>query len=582
MQKLQTTPDPLKCVVIAVAAALAVTTHAGALRQASTEAADLLIINGKVYPAGGSHAFHEAVAVRGNRISAVGATSDISKYRGPETTIVDAHGAAVMPGFNDVHTHMLGGGLAMENVDLQGAETLDVVQARIRTFAASRPDRSWVQGRGWGYEPFPGGLPTRQQLDAVVPDRPAVMRCYDGHSVWVNSRALAAAGITRDTPDPPNGTIVRDRETGEPTGLLKEGPAAALIGKVLPRPDAAEQRRALKAAIAEALKFGVTSVTDAAGSPDDFDVYDRALRAGDLGARVYYSLLVNPGFTEQDADRLEALRKTHPDTPQLKTGIIKMFLDGVIETNTAFMLAPYANAPTTGTPNYTVAEFDRIVRMLDRRGWQIMVHALGDGAVRMALDGFEHAAAANPAPARGRRHRLEHIETIDPADVPRFGKLGVIASMHPVGGFYVPPAAASIGTGPPAAVGAWAGNLGPERAARGGMWKSISDAGGRVVFGSDWPVATLDAMGRIIGIINRRPRPGGTDERLPLTTAIDDYTSAAAYAAFDETQKGTLAPGMLADIVVLATDVFARPPASRGDIAVAVTIVDGKVAYRAQ
>jgi predicted amidohydrolase YtcJ len=567
--------------VVAVAV-LEVTTHAVALRQSSTDTADLLILNGKVYPAGGSRAFHEAVAVRGNRISAVGTTVDMSRYRGPGTAIVDAHGGAVMPGFNDVHTHMLSGGLEMENVSLQGAATLDEVQARIRTFAASHPDRSWVRGRGWGYEAFPGGLPTRQQLDAVVPDRPAVMRCYDGHSIWINSRALAAAGITRDTPDPPNGTIVHDPQTGEPTGLLKEGPAAALIGKVLPRPDAAERRRALHGAIAEALTFGVTSVTDASGSPDDFDVYDQARRAGDLGARVYYSLLVSPGFTEQDADRLEALRKAHPDTPQLKTGIVKMFLDGVIETNTAFMLAPYANAPTRGTPNYTVAEFDRIVQMLDRRGWQIMVHALGDGAVRMALDGFERAAAVNPAPARGRRHRLEHIETIDPADVPRFGKLGVIASMHPVGGFYVAPAGTAGPTRPPAAVGVWAGNLGPERAARGGMWKSISDAGGRVVFGSDWPVATLDAMGRITGIVNRQPRPGGTDERLPLTTAIDDYTSAAAYAAFDETQKGTLAPGMLADIVVLATDVFARPPASRGDIAVAVTIVDGKVAYRAQ
>jgi predicted amidohydrolase YtcJ len=551
------------------------------LSQLSPGAADLLIVNGKVYPAGGSRGFHEAVAVRGNRISAVGATAEISRYRGPGTTIVDARGGAVMPGFNDVHTHMLGGGLEMENVDLQGAQTLDEVQSRIRNFAASHSDRSWVRGRGWGYGPFPGGLPTREQLDAAVRDRPAVMRCYDGHSVWVNSRALAVAGITKDTPDPPNGTIVRDPKTGEPTGLLKEGPAAALIGAVLPKPTAAEQRRALKAAIAEALEFGVTSVTDAAGSPEEFDVYEQARRAGDLAARVYYSLLVTPGFSDRDADRLEALWKAHPDTPQLKTGVIKMFLDGVIETNTAFMLAPYVNVQTKGTPNYTVAEFDRIVQMLDRRGWQIMVHALGDGAVRMALDGFERAVAVNPAPARGRRHRLEHIETIDPADVPRFGKLGVIASMHPVGGFYVRPQSAPIRTGPPAAVGAWAGNIGPDRAARGGMWKSISDAGGRVVFGSDWPVATIDAMGRIIGIVNRQPRPGATDERLPLTTAIDDYTSVAAYAAFDEKEKGTLAPGMLADIVVLRTDVFSRPPASRDDIAVAVTIVDGKIAYRA-
>ena len=566
--------------VVLTGAALAMTTYAVALHQSSTEAADLVIVNGKVYPAGGSRGFYEAVAIRGNRIVAVGAAADLSRYRGTGTTVVDAHGGAVMPGFNDVHTHMLSGGLALEDVDLQGAQTLDDVQGRIRAFAASHPDRSWVRGRGWGYGPFPGGLPTRQQLDAAVPDRPAVMRCYDGHSIWVNSRALAAAGITKDTPDPPNGTIVRDSQ-GEPTGLLKESPAAALVNRVLPKPTADEQRRALKAAIAEALRFGVTSVTDAAGSPEDFDVYDEARRAGELGARVYYSLLVTPGFTERDAERFEALRKAHPDTPLLKTGVIKMFLDGVIETNTAFMLAPYANAPTKGTPNYTVAEFDRIVQMLDRRGWQIMVHALGDGAVRMALDGFERAAAANRAPARGRRHRLEHIETIDPADIPRFGKLGVIASMHPVGGFYVPPASAPMRTGPPPPVGAWAGNLGPERAARGGMWKSISRAGGRVVFGSDWPVATIDAMGRIVGIVNRRPRPGGTDERLTLTAAIDDYTSVAAYAAFDENQKGTLAPGMLADIVVLATDVFAHPPASRADIAVAVTIVDGKIAYRA-
>ena len=336
----------------------------------------------------------------------------------------------------------------------------------------------------------------------------------------------------------------------------------------------------MKAAIDEALKFGVTSVTDAAGNPEDFEVYEELRRAGELGARVYYSLLVTPEFSEQDAGRFDAIWKAHPDTPRLKTGIVKMFMDGVIETNTAFMIAPYVNVPATGTPNYTREDFNRIVTMLDRRGWQIMVHGLGDGAVRMVLDGFERAAAVNPVPARGRRHRIEHIETVDLADVPRFGSLGVIASMHPVGGFFVPqsrPASRPAGT----AVGAWAGNIGPERAARGGMWKSISEAGGRVVFGSDWPVATLDAIGRIVGITNRVPRPGGIDQRLSLNSAINKYTSDAAYAAFDDTVKGTLAPAMLADIVVLATDVFAKAPAVRGDVAVKATIFDGKVVYRA-
>jgi predicted amidohydrolase YtcJ len=562
----------------------AVALLATSAQRSTTDAATLVILNGKVYPADGRGVFYEAVAVRGNRIAAIGTTAEISKLRGPATEVVDARGAAVMPGFNDVHTHMLTGGLALDDVDLQGAQTLDEVHSRIRAFAKEHPDRSWIRGRGWGYGPFPGSRPTREQLDAAVPDRPAVMRCYDGHSIWVNSRALAAAGITRATPDPPNGTIVKDPKTGEPTGLLKESPAAALINKVLPKPTRADQRRGLKEAIDRASKLGVTSVTDAAGSPEELEVYDDLRRAGELSARVYYSLLVTPGFSDKDADRFDAVWKAHPDTPLLKTGLIKMFLDGVIETNTAFMLAPYANAPTTGTPNYRREDFGRILQMMDRRGWQIMVHALGDGAVRMTLDGLERVATVNPPVARGRRHRLEHIETIDLADVPRFGKLGIIASMHPVGGFFVPqnrPAAPRAG-GPPAAVGAWAGNLGPERAARGGMWKSISEAGGRVVFGSDWPVATIDAMGRIVGIVNRQPRPGGTDQRLPLTTAIDDYTSGPAYASFDEKDKGTIAPGMLADIVVLATDVFTRAPAVRDDIAVTATIFDGKVVYRGE
>jgi predicted amidohydrolase YtcJ len=216
--------------------------------------------------------------------------------------------------------------------------------------------------------------------------------------------------------------------------------------------------------------------------------------------------------------------------------------------------------------------------MMDRRGWQVMVHGLGDGAVRMVLEGFEHAAAVNPAPARGRRHRVEHIETIDPADIPRFGKLAVIASMHPGGGFTPPDAPRSLQ--PAFLAGAWGRNIGPERAARGGMWKSIAAAGGQVVFGSDWPVASLDAMSRITSIVHRPPRPGGSDQRLTMTAAIDDYTRGPAFAAFDEKVKGAIAPGMLADIVILATDVVAQPPLRREDVAVDATIFDGKVVYR--
>jgi predicted amidohydrolase YtcJ len=553
-----------------------------AAQQAAETPADLLILNGQVYTADGNGSLQAAVAVRGNRIAAVGANEDIGRLRGPRTQIVDAGGHAVVPGFNDIHTHILSGGLDLDTVDLQGAQSLQEVQSRIQAYAGAHRDLAWIRGRGWGYGPFPNGVPTREQLDAAVPDRPAIMRCFDAHSIWANSKALAAAHITKDTPDPPNGVIVRDPNTGEPTGLLKEAPAMALMNAVVPKVSREEQRRAIKGAIDLARRYGVTSLTDAAGSAEELEVFDDLRRSGDLSARIYYSLLVMPGFTEKDADRFDAVWRAHPETPFLKTGLIKMFVDGVIETNTAFMLAPYANDPTTrGKPNYTTAEFERIVAMMDRRGWQLMIHGLGDGAVRMVLDAYEHAAAANPAPARGRRHRVEHIETIDPADVPRFGRLGVIASMHPGGGFLPANPPASTGT-PGFMLGAWGRNIGPERAARGGMWKSIADAGGRVVFGSDWPVASLDAMSRITSIAHRPPRQGGTDQRLPLKAAIDGYTSTAAFASFDDKQKGTIAPGMLADIVVLASDVFGRPPAARADVGVDVTIFDGRVVYRAR
>jgi predicted amidohydrolase YtcJ len=564
----------------AIAVALLASSIATAQRAAisNSNAADLIVTNGVVYPADGG-GFAQAVAVRGNHISAVGTSEDVAVLRGANTQVVDAHGGAVVPGFNDVHAHMLSGGLDLETVNLQGAQSLQEIQARVRSYAEAHRDLPRIRGRGWGYGPFPNGTPTREQLDAAVPDRPAIMRCFDGHSIWANSKALAAAGITATTVDPPNGTIVRDGR-GEPTGLLKESPAMALVNAVVPKPTRADQQHALKSALESALKFGVTSLTDAAGSPEDFEVYDDLRRSGELPARVYCSLLITPGFTDTDADRFDRVWRSHPDTPMLKTGIVKMFMDGVIETNTAFMLAPYANdSSTRGKPNYSQGEFNRIVQMMDRRGWQIMVHGLGDGAVRMVLDGFEHAAAVNPVPSRGRRHRVEHIETIDPADVPRFGILGVIASMHPGGGFTPANPPASTGT-PGFMTGAWGRNIGPERAARGGMWKSIADGGGRVVFGSDWPVASLDAMARITSIVNRPPRPGGTDQRLSMTAALDDYTSGSAFASFDETQKGTLRAGMLADIVVLGSDVFAHPPTMRSDIAVKFTILDGKIAFR--
>jgi predicted amidohydrolase YtcJ len=555
-----------------VAIGLTALTLRSAAQRGNDAPADLLILNGKVYSASNAAPFHEAVAIRGNTIASVGRSADLERLRGPNTEVIDARGRAVVPGFNDSHVHFLSGSLGLQHVDLANITSLREIQDKIRGFAAARPNQPWVRGRGWLYSPFPGGLPTAAQLDEVVADRPALMVCYDGHSVWVNTKALQLAGITKDTPDPRNGVIVRDPKTGEPTGVLKEA-AQALVNRVVPRPTRDEQLAAIRAGVAEAHRLGVTSIQNASGSADEFQLYAESRRAGDLKLRTLSALSISPGFTDADADRFDETRKLYGDDPVFRTGIVKLMSDGVIESKTAAMLAPYTGGTAAGTPNYTAAELDRIVALMDRRGWQIQIHAIGDRAVRMTLDAFERAIAANPQPARGRRHRIEHIETIDPADIPRFGKLGVIASQQPM---HVP--LGDMNSLKPS--GPWPDNIGPERASRAWNWKSIRDAGGRLTFGSDWAVAPLDPLQGIWVATTRLTPPGMRDQKLTMSQAIDGYTAWAAYASFEEQRKGTLAPGMLADVVVLSRDIFTQPAAKPTDVTVDATIFDGKVVYR--
>jgi predicted amidohydrolase YtcJ len=551
-------------------AVLAALLGLAAARSAQPAApADLIVTNGRLYT-GADQAPPQALAVRGGTIVAVGGAAEIATLRGAATTVVDAAGATVVPGFNDSHVHFLSGAQSLQELDLSGAQTLADVQRLIREFAAANPSATWIRGRGWNYGPFPGGLPTRQQLDAAVGDRPAALVCFDGHSTWVNSKALDAAGVTATTKDPANGEITRDA-AGGPAGLLKES-AQALVRRVMPRPTRAEQRTALKAGIARAHTLGVTSIQNASGSDEEFAVWDEARAAGELTLRVYSALSVSPGFADADADRFDAIRARIKSDDRFKVGAAKLLVDGVIETNTAAMLAPYVNNPkATGVPNYTPAELDRIVATLDRRGWQLFIHAIGDGGVRMTLDAFEKAAAANPAPARGRRHRVEHIETIDWADVPRFGRLGVIASMQP-------PHTRLMNA--PHPKGQWAGNIGPDRQSRGWPWKSIAEGRGRLAFGSDWPVASLNPLLGIVVGLGRADHATVPNQRLTLAQMIDGYTIDAAYASFDDTTKGRLAVGQAADIVVLTRDIFTQPPKTADDVRVTVTIFDGKVVYR--
>jgi predicted amidohydrolase YtcJ len=365
---------------------------------------------------------------------------------------------------------------------------------------------------------------------------------------------------------------VRDPRTGEPTGHLKQA-AIALIDAVVPKPTRDDERRALRAAVARAHELGITSIQNAGGSLEEMALYEEALRAGDLQLRTRLAAQGRPTTTDADLDRMDEVWKRLGDNPTLTSGIVKLNADGVIEARTAAMIAPYTGASSTGPSNYTPEQLDRVVAMFDRRGWQVHIHAIGDRAIRMSLDAIERAAAASPAPARGRRHRIEHVEAVSAEDIPRFAALGVVASFQPLHALL-----GDVNQARPS--GPWPDNIGPERASRGWAWKTLQRAGARITFGSDWPVAHLAPGQGIWFATTRVHAEGADDQRLTIPEALAAYTRDAAYASFEEQRKGALAPGMLADLVVLTRDIVAAPPSARDDLAVAATIFDGRIVFQ--
>ncbi len=529
--------------------------------------ADLLVFNARVYS--WNVEFSEAIAIRDNKILAMGPKVEVEKLSNDRTRRIDAKGCAVTPGFNDSHVHMFAGGESLQQVNLLDATSLEDIGHRIRSFAIANPKRSVIVGRGWLYGFFPGGLPNREQLDAMIEDRPAVMKCYDGHSMWLNSKAMAVAGINRNSKDPKNGMIVRDA-SGEPTGMLKES-AMALAENLIPKLTRAEKTDAIRAAIREAHRLGVTSVQEAGIGKDELDALDDLRKRGELKLRMYLALEGHPRMTEDEVDKLDALRAQFNE---LTIRAVKLYIDGVIESHTAVMLQPYANAPIRGQPEYTQEDLNRVVEMLERRGYQVMVHAIGDGGIRMTLDAMELAANRNLASGVSRRHRLEHIESVSREDIPRFGQLGIIASMQP---YHANPNGNIFNI--------WAANLGPERASRAWNWKSIHDAGGSLAFGTDWPVVGLDPIPGLHTAMTRQTLEGkpaggfGPEQRLSLRSAIDAYTIGSAFAEFAEQEKGRLEPGMLADFVIWDRDIFTVPVDQVKNAKVSKTIYDGQVVY---
>lgn len=534
--------------------------------------ADLILLNGRLYTVNPHQPWAEAAAIRGERIVAVGSNDEMKRAAGATTRYVDLGGRLVLPGLIDSHIHFLSGSHSLAQLDLNDASTPAEIQNRLRQYAAAHPGDGWIIGRGWTYTVFaPSGLPHRTLIDEVVADRPVVLEAYDGHTTLANTAALKLAGITRDTPDPPNGAIVRD-EKGEPTGALKEA-AGALVDRHVPQPSREENLAALRRGLAEAAALGLTSIVNASGGVDEMELYAALERRGQLTLRTYTAMRLRSGMTAADFDAAIAARRRFA-SPLVRAGILKGFVDGVIESHTAAMLAPYSDDPSKkGELNYTPEELNRLVGEADRRGLQVMLHAIGDRGVRAALDAFEAAAKSNGK--RDRRHRIEHIETVAVADAARFGPLGVVASFQPLHAY--PDISAE---------GVWPRNVGPQRLQRAFAWRLVASSKARLAFGSDWPVVTLNPFHGIENAVTRQTREGQPaggwipHQRLTLEEAIAAYTIDGAWAQHREHDFGSIEPGRYADLVVLTEDLFKMPPQRIHTVRARLTLLGGKVVFK--
>ena len=537
--------------------------------------ADLAILSGRVYTMDPARPWAEAIAVRGDRIVRVGDDSDVAPLVGPATRVERLDGRLVLPGLIDGHTHFADGSLGLDQVDLTEVFDLAGIKDRVRLYAAAHPDAAWILGFGWQYVTFPGRLPHRRDLDAVEATRPVFLYSYDGHSAWCNTAALRAAGLLDRVPHiaPAQGEVVLDPKTGAPTGALLEG-AMGFVEKVLPEVTRETRLAALEKGLRHAASLGITSVQNMSGGAEELALYDALERDGRLTLRSLTAVTMPaspPALTDAAVAEIVALRESHRG-PFVRAGLVKFFIDGVIESNTAAMLAPYSNDPSkTGLPRYDARQLEAMVRKVDAAGLQIAIHAIGDGGVRMALDAIERAVRERPG--RLRRHRLEHIEMIDASDMPRFAALGVLASMEPYHAF-------------PPITQVWAANVGPDRLPRSFAWNGLTAAGARLVFGSDWPVVTLDPMAGIRNAVLRqgvdgKPEVGWVpDQRVTLEQAIAAYTINGAFASLEEDVKGSIVAGKYADLVVLSQDLFRIPPADIHTTKAVLTIVGGREVYR--
>ena len=552
-----------------------------AARQGRRRSVSLVLTGGKVFTADARGTLAEAVAVEGNRIVAVGTSREIAaRYTGART--IDLKGRLVTPGFNDAHIHFLGGGLSLLRVNLIGARTLAEAKARVAARVRELPAGAWVTGRGWDHTLWGGAWPTKKDLDEVAPNNPVILQRVDGHVSWANTLALQKGSVTRETPDPQGGEILHDTQ-GEPTGILKET-AGGLVTRVVPAATREEQMEALTRALAEARRYGLTSVQ--ANDVPSFEatpLYRELLGQGKLTVRVAEWQQFERTVEELKRERAEF--ESHKDDPlRLRMTALKGYVDGTLGSRTSAMLAPFADDPhNSGIPRMPPEQLTKMIVERHRAGFQIALHCIGDRANRMALDGFFAAQrpdlgfsiSGTPSAEFLRRlnprHRIEHAQVVAPSDFARFRELGVIASMQP---------AHAISDK------RWAQDrLGEYRVLGAYSWHTMMSHGVHVPFGTDWPVEPINPYLGLYAAVTRQSTEGDPaggwwpEERLSIEDAIRNYTAESAYASFEEREKGQVVKGMLADLVVHSRDLLAIAPSEILQTEADITVFDGRVVY---
>lgn len=550
--------------------------------------ADIIIENAKVLTMDEDQPRAEAVALAGNRILHVGSRADVAELKSSATRVIDAAGATVLPGFIESHIHIFPGGVQLDSLNLAGITGFDNVARAVQARASSQPD-GLILAEQAQYSAFGEGTPiTRQILDQILPDRPLALYSGDHHTMWANTAALEKGGILHGANLPHGNEVVMGAD-GLATGELREFEAFSAIVMMTPTqgrellglatgrdpveaPSAAGRaidRGFMRRGLDYCASFGITAFHNMDGNAYQMELLQEIEHAEGLPVRARMPFRMLPDHPLSDLSDAVAQRRRW-NTDRLRLDFVKLFMDGVIESTTAFMLDDYNGVPgQRGEAMFSAEDFDALCTEVDRLGFQITVHAIGDAAVRRTLDGYEAARRANGP--RDSRHRIEHIETLDPADLPRFAKLGVMASVQPThapGGAYPTEPLATL--------------IGRDRLMTAYAWQTLRRSGAQMVFSSDWPVAPLDPLLGIKTAVTRGPIfEGASDERQSLHDAIAGFTRDGAYAAFTEDRQGQLKAGMLADVVVLDGDIEAVEPAAIDTLKVQTTICDGRITYQA-